>query len=219
MTPIARRREAGFTLLELLVVVCVCSIMFASLYDSVRIGMRTRQSQVTSLIVPEEMERAESMMRRLLTNVVSDKRGSQNGGGEDFRLEGRSDVLDIRTKLSWPRYGGRVLTAVHLEVDHNGNLLMLASPQMNVQWRTPLQAKVVTLATGVDHMEFAYWPSPNSTTGAWVGKWSGTSLPTFVRIRLFLKDQHIPRWPDIIVAPGTMAFEPCSNRNVSHHVT
>jgi len=196
-----RHHEVGFTLMELLVVVCICGVLFAGLRDGMQLAITTQKVQRTTLIVPEQFEVVDSVVRRLINNVSYPNNSSRNSIGNSATIQGKNDVLDMTTQLSWPRYGATIPVSVRLEVDHNGNLILLVLPKLNVLWRISPQVNRVVLAEGVERVELAYRSNIVSESEVWAPRWTASNPPIMVRIRIFLKDHKLPRWPDIIAAP------------------
>jgi hypothetical protein len=56
------------------------------------------------------------------------------------------------------------------------------------------------LLTGVDHLELAYWPRPETPGTGWRNRWDATQPPALVRIRLVFMRGDARRWPTIVAA-------------------
>jgi general secretion pathway protein J len=179
----ARGREAGFTLLEVLVALAVLGFIVLGIAQGLRLGTSAWQRQARDQAWQEQVSTTE----RLLRHMLEQARPGPAGGAPPLR--GDADRLVFTTVLP----GGAEVQAA----------LGLAQPgRLVLRWHapgSPAAAQERVLAEGLAGLELGYWPAAAASAG-WQREWAGRALPALVRLRLrFAAPER--RWPDLVFRP------------------
>jgi general secretion pathway protein J len=182
------RREAGYTLLEMLVALVVFGLVMAGLAQSWRFGLAAWSGSERHIAGPEDMAAVDTALRGMIARAVP---GS---------MTGRPGGLAFTTHLPQGAGGLRGLADIAIQLGADGTLTLSATPHAaGIPLRPPPPPSFETLATGVDEVRVSYLTPQNGAPPAWGNKWTGTGLPLLVRIHLRFADGH--DWPDLIAAP------------------
>jgi len=185
-------RQAGFTLLELLVALVVLGFLLAGLTQGTRYGLRAGAAQNRLIESRGDLDGVDRALRRLLTQA--DPGDAQDDGPP---LRGGPGTLLFRSAL--PTAASDLVrqpAEIALGVD--------AQHRFQLRWRPYLHARRLDslpapaseeLLPGVERVEFAYWRD------GWRRSWEESALPALIRIRLVFPPDDNRHWPDIVVAP------------------
>jgi general secretion pathway protein J len=195
-------RQAGFTLLEMIVVVAVLGLLFIGLTQGVRAGLTLWDAQSRRTGETAELDAAARVLRSLLSGITpSPSAGFGAGGASAPEMKGTADsfsfVGDLPTGLGTTRRADITLTLSH------GQLVLRWTPHRHELSISPAPEPSETeLIRGVDRLELSYWgsPSPDQAAG-WRTQWDGPAIPELIRVRLMLEADDRRRFPDLIVAP------------------
>jgi general secretion pathway protein J len=190
------RRQAGFTLLEVLAALAVFGLVLLGLGQGLQFGLQAWRGQARMLAWPEDMEALDHTLRLLVTRALGADE-SQPGGP----IQGGPAQLLIVTRLARPEGGYPVPTEARLQVDAAHRLVLFLLPRPHVSWRVPPRIEERVLAEGVQRLELAYW-KPEAGGGTWLLEWNDPAPPALVRIRLLFPPGDPRRWPDIVAAPS-----------------
>lgn len=199
-------RQAGFTLLEVLVAVIVLGLLMVGLSQGVRSGFAFWSAQSRRSGETVELDATARLFRALLTGIpVQPAAASVPGAAMAIGFEGQADRLTLvgdlptgfgdarRADITISLRDGRVILAwtAHRHEQSGG-----AAP-------APAEAELIR---GVETLEFAYWGMPpGATAAAWLPQWDGPALPELIRVRLRFGKGDNRRWPDLIAAPQLWA--------------
>jgi general secretion pathway protein J len=193
-------REAGFTLVELLVSVALLALLTMLLLEGLRLGTArfTRD--------PERLERWSRIavaQDALRTRLADARPLLPPGGGNPYLLfDGRPDQITFIAPAprSVPRGGLEALAISYVrgDVDADGGLLLRAAA-----FDLTAGAGDVRTTTLLDHVRraaFSYFGTSSSeATPRWHAAWQDPiQLPTLVRLSIDFSDGS--RTPDVIVA-------------------
>ncbi len=189
-------KDAGFTLLELLVALVVLGFVLAGIAGGVQFGQRAADMQARSIAEHADLGAADRILRRLVAEM------DPGGANDPPNLAAGASALGFTTDLgraapALAANGGEA--EIGLGVDGGHRLVLRWTPAVHAIRLVPAPAATAVLLDGVERVEFAYWGHADRG-GAWVNSWTEKDIPPLVRIRLrFPADSH-RSWPDIIAA-------------------
>jgi general secretion pathway protein J len=211
LPPLDHRRQAGFTLVEVLVAVTLSSLLSMALFFSVRFGVTAWQRGTDRSDRIYASMAVQELLRRLIGEtyplLLSDGAGN---GWIDFA--GTAASVDFLAPVPAAlASGGR--GRFTLSIDRRGDLsdLVLASrPELaDGDAKTGLSRK--TLLATVQAGDLSYFGATRSDgTARWRDHWSGElALPALVRVRVRFAGGDARLWPDLIIAPHITADVGC----------
>jgi general secretion pathway protein J len=183
-------RQAGFTLLEVLVALVVFGFLIAGLSQTTRFGLTAWRTEGRLADTNIDIEATDRIIRLLVRNLApSDDPSAPSIAGGARTLTGIS-------RMPIPSAGLREMP-VEVGLAVSGNRLILRwCPYQHVQ---PLgqqaRPQEATLVDGVERISIDYWLKDKG----WSGTWQQPDLPSLIRVRVQLLGQK--PWPDIVAAP------------------
>ena len=195
-------RQAGFTLLETLVVVVVLGFLMVGLSQGVRTGLSLWDAQARRLGETAELDATARILRTLLSGIVllQPSAALQTGADSQSEFKGTSTSLsfvgDLPTGLGTTRRANITLELLQ------GRLVLRWTPRRHELSEAPPPEAVETeLVRQVERLDLAYWgaPAPDQSPG-WQAQWEGSGAPELIRIRLAFAGTDRRRFPDLIAA-------------------
>jgi len=193
-------RQAGFTLLEMIVVVAVFGLLMIGLTQGVRAGLTLWDAQSRRTGDTAELDAAARVLRTLLSGITPSPSAGFGAGGA-AEMKGTADsfsfVGDLPTGLGTIQRANITLTV------RGERLVLRWTPHRHELATAPEPEPTETeLIRGVTRLELAYWgaPPPDQTPD-WLTQWGGPAIPELIRVRLMLEAEDRRRFPDLIVAP------------------
>jgi general secretion pathway protein J len=196
--PRAAGREAGFTLLEVMVVLVVLGFLMVGMSKGVTLGIQAVDRQSKALEQRADLDAIDRSLRDLLIHI------DPGTGRNPVHFEGDAHEAKFASRL--PR-------AVALDTRRaNMTLLVDDDKRLILRWslirhETPLvdppAPKDTVLLDHVDKVEFSYW-GPDDGSGmpaGWRDDWKSPYLPFIIRIRLTFPEGDKRHWPAILAAP------------------
>ena len=185
---VARRLQAGFTLLEILVALVVLGFVLAAVGQGVQFGLRATGLQTRQIAAEDDVDAVDRLLRRLI------EQADPGYGGDVPGFTGTSTSLSLTTTLN----EGAAPVDAAFDVE-GGRLLLRYGPHLHaVRLASPPAPAVEVLLDGVQRVEFAYWGATKpGGPGTWLAAWGQKDIPALVRIRLMMAPGR-PSWPDIV---------------------
>jgi len=195
-------RQAGFTLLEMLVALVVLGLLFVGLTEGVRAGLSLRHAQLHRLSGTAELDAAMRALRTVMSRLpvaAESNRVIATEAGAGFRGEaGRvSFVGDMPTGL-----GGTRRADITLRLGSRRLVLSWAPHYHEQSLGPPRQPTDTVLLDAVERLDLAYWGAPVAgRPSAWQARWESPDAPELIRVRLVFAKGDPRHWPDLITAP------------------
>jgi general secretion pathway protein J len=185
-------RSAGFTLLEMLVVVAVFGFLLVGLGQIVGFGLTAWRQEARTASGKADLEAVDRTLRSIVENLAPGDDESE------IPVDGAASAMTGRTRLRVPSSG---ISPIEIEsaiaVSH-GNLVLRWRPYHHgVALRAQPTLAETELMSGVAQLAISYW----RPAGGWVSRWREADLPALIRFRLTFAGASAPRWPDIVAAP------------------
>lgn len=196
-----RRRQSGFTLLELLVALIVLGLLMVGLTQGVRAGLALRQAQIQRLDRTTELDTTMRLLRSLLTRLPVVPEGarllaSDTGAGFKGETDNVRFVGNMPTGLGTDR-----LAEMTIAVSNSRLVLSWRPHQHGQSLAAPRPPTETVLLRGVERLELAYWASPAiGQPAAWQARWESPQAPESIRMRVVFAPGVRRHWPDLIVA-------------------
>ncbi|MHC4984319.1 MAG: type II secretion system protein GspJ [Planctomycetota bacterium] len=204
-----RRTAGGFTLVELLVALTLTGLIFVALFGGLRFGARTWETGIARSEVAAQVEIAQSLLRRLLTQAILIE-GDRSG---ESTFDGETDQLRFTAPApSQVGLGGVYLFELFTEASEASE----ENRHLVLRWRVyrkeldpesppddePRKRRV--LLDGIETLRFEYFGDPETKENPqWLEGWSGhDALPKLVSVKLELPADDRRRWPELIIAPS-----------------
>jgi general secretion pathway protein J len=198
-------KDAGFTLLEMLVAISVLGLLSMSIASGLHVGsdgfIRARLHTATA----DRMAHADRLLKTLIAGTYP-AFAEPNLDDRRIAFAGEPQNLTFITRL--PQIiGSPAMVAARLHIAE-----MDGQPALILDWRldlpgadeqgSPPETSTV-IATGVSGISLAYFGAaePNAPP-AWQQSWADkTTLPSLIRITLQDDTQAKTPWPDLVAAP------------------
>lgn len=202
-----RSRQAGFTLVELLVVVALLGLISVALFGGIRFGARSWEAGHSRLEEVNEVEVAQSVLRRLLgrSREVSLFTASRDRDAVSFT--GRQDAVYFAAPLPAHRgLGGAYGYALGVRRDQDGGQLVLAwrlqRPESPPSADGDFEDETVLLSN-IAGVSLVYFGSEEPGRAAvWRDSWDGfAGLPRLVRMTVAFPPDDGRYWPPLTIAP------------------
>ena len=190
-------REAGFTLLEIVVALVVLGILLVTLTRGVQFGLAAYDRQDGMVATAGRLEAVDRTLRRLITLLDP---GTPTDGDS---VVGVHHALAFRAPLP-PAAAAHAtgvpadgLSDLRLSVDDRHRLVLAWLPHRHVLPTGPAPAPHETvLLDDVERIDIDYWGD-----NVWHQQWHAPRPPALIRIRIVFPDGDPRRWPDIVAAP------------------
>ncbi len=187
-------RQAGFTLLEVIVALVVLGVLLVTLSQGVHFGLAAWGRQDQTLRGGETLQATDRTLRRLIEQAYP---GTQR---DDSKLVGRPHALAFTASLPIGREGAPSEADISLMVDHDGRLILSWLPHMHVRRLAAAPAPHVSpLLEHVASLQLSYW---SDSTKQWSRVWENNTLPDLIRIGIEFPEHDARHWPDIVQAPA-----------------
>lgn len=183
-----KQRDAGFTLLEMLVALVVFGLVMAGLAQTFRFGLTAWSATERRAVGPENMAAMDAAVAEMIAQTVP---GSMTGrpGGFDFTTR-----LPAGAGLNGGLADARILLA-----PDGGLLLRYVQHPPGVPLAKPQQPRDEILARRVTALKISYLALQTDGAAEWTDTWTDTDQPLLVRVHIEFASGEI--WPDLVAAP------------------
>jgi general secretion pathway protein J len=200
----ANDRQAGFTLLEIIVALVVFGFLFVGLSQGTRTGFALWDAQARRIGQTEELDATVRTVRSLLTGIPILPVTAADNSPRAIAITGEANrllfVSDLPTGLGATRRADITLE------ERTGRLILAWTPHRHEAAGAPPVVPTETeLIRGVGQLEIAYYGAPAGELPLWRTQWPGPQFPLLIRIRLRFPKGDARRWPDLIAAPQLSA--------------
>jgi general secretion pathway protein J len=198
-------REAGFTLLEMLVALVVFGFLFIGLDRGARTGFALWNTQTRRIGQTEELDATARVMRSLLAGIPILPVAAADNAPPAIAITGEAAHLGFVGDL--PSGLGATQRADITLGLAAGRLVLGWAPHRHERAGAPPVAPTETeLIRGVETLDLAYFgTAAPGQTPIWHAQWVGPGLPMLIRVRLHFAKSDGRRWPDLIAAPQLSA--------------
>ena len=186
------RREAGFTLLEVIVALAVFGFLLVGLSQTVRFGLTAWRQDARMSDGKTDLEAVDRVLRSVVENLVPNEDPARPS------IDGSANTLIGVTRIRLPGSGLRSeRVQAGLAVSGTRLVLRWRPDPHTMPFEPPPKPSETDLVDGVARLAIEYWRRP----GVWVSQWHEPDPPLLVRLRVLFVGSKPPRWPDIVVAP------------------
>lgn len=184
MTP-RRTRNAGFTLLEVIVAVVVLGFIMAGLAQAARFGMKAWDVQGRLAANAAELDRLDRTLRQLIEQAAPPM------AADDRPFVGQEHRLILVTRLpDQPPTQPIRRAQVAIGVDDQHRLLLRWQSHPNATALKPVPPpQQIVLLDNVDHLDLSYRQSV-ADGGRWRTTWEDSNLPALVTVHIVLAGTH-----------------------------
>jgi general secretion pathway protein J len=184
---------AGFTLLEILVVLVVLGTLILGLTQGLHLGMQAWDGQRRALDAMAELDATDRTLRGLIEQMEPGRRVDMPD------IAGTDRTLRFTTRMPAPGGPREQRSEVMLLVDREHRLLVRWAPSPHVEPLVRVSPVDTVLLDGVDHMQISY-KSP-ALAAPWQSDWQSPVPPLLVRIRIVFAPTDPRHWPDFVAMP------------------
>jgi general secretion pathway protein J len=184
----AAQRDAGYTLLEMMVALVVFGLIMAGIAQTFRFGLTAWSATTRNTVRPEALAAMDSALTQMIAQALPDS------------MTGRPDQLAFTTTLPAGAGLPQGLADAAIMVAPGGDLILRYSqhpPGIPLAPMPPPQ--IEPLAQGVASLRVSYLVPQTGGAPAWSSSWTGDGLPLLVKLHLQFADGQ--NWPDLVAAP------------------
>jgi general secretion pathway protein J len=196
----AAGRDAGFTLIEMLVALALLALAAVLMLEGLQSGQRLWAGEAARTLRGESVEAAQTALRARIERLRPTTRFDADASyadieGTDSRLIFIAPPPKAERPASVRRY--------RLMLNERGDLVLgSAPPQVDVEAGAVYADQ--TLLRDVEGLDISYYgPDPKDGEPAWRSSWLHRAAPPeLVRVRLTLQATDRRVWPELIVRPA-----------------
>ncbi|MCE9521370.1 MAG: prepilin-type N-terminal cleavage/methylation domain-containing protein [Alphaproteobacteria bacterium] len=201
-----QRKDHGYSLVELLVVLALLGFISIAVAGGVRFGSRAWEKSGANVDLIERMDGAQTLLRTLLQRVVP-RELDPNFSIDPNLFAGAPDSLSF-TAGAPSAFGSNGNAHFQLRVIRDANLQSLSLSWRSANATAPAQQQ--RLIAGARTITFAYATRDQAGRMAWTDTWTGQSgAPALVMIRATFPEGSQMRWPELIVRPRVARDPSC----------
>jgi general secretion pathway protein J len=200
------RRQAGFTLVELLVAMTLLAFLSITLFGGLRFGARSWEAVVDSSAERDRIASTQTFLRDRLGQLTLPGPAGLRQSGDDGRLDGGPERVEFTAPwLSALSLGGLYRFTLWREDAGDGRLMLRWQPADAdpdaVEELDDLAGERILL-DGVAEFSLSYYGAVDGDAESeWLDQWENPDAPPrLVRVELAFADARRV-WPDFVVAP------------------
>jgi len=179
-------RQAGYTLLEMLVALVVFGLVMAGVAQTMRFGLAAFSASDARGAAPENLAALDQALTRMIGSALPESLHGEPGG------------LAFTTRLPAGAGIGPGLADAAIRLSPDGDLILLYRPHPpGVPLGPPPPAQTELLAPGVTAFALSYFGARNRQPPAWSGSWLEETPPALVRLHMSASRHD---WPDLVIA-------------------
>jgi general secretion pathway protein J len=213
------RRDAGFTLVELLVAITLLGFIAVLIFGALRFGTRAWERSEAVIVQVDDIGVTQALLRRLVGEaypmfIPDPARPRVDFAGAGDRLSLLAPLPDALESGGMARF-----TLFARERAGRGELDLAWQPELAREGDASGQPRQEPLVTGIARLEIAYFGSERpSEAASWHDRWSDQmALPALVRIRVEFPREDGRVWPELVVAPRLTVDQSCLYDPVTRH--
>ncbi|WP_315722114.1 MULTISPECIES: prepilin-type N-terminal cleavage/methylation domain-containing protein [unclassified Bradyrhizobium] len=201
-------RDAGFTLVEVLVALALFSLLAVLLFDSVKFGVQAWRSGSARAESFQRELVAQDVLRRLIGNLYPMMLG-EGAAQRRIDVDGQAESLEFLSDAPAVSGGaGRFRFKLFADRRRDGGDLVLQSrPELAVKPDT----ERTLLVSDIDRIELSYAArATGDASPAWSTSWKDQSeAPGLIRLRVLMRPGDARHWPELVIAPRVQADVAC----------
>jgi len=197
-------RQAGFTLLEIMVALLVLTLIVTSAFGALRLGQRSWEAGLRRADANEELRMVSDFLRRQFNQILT--LGWSIDGEKRIAFRGDSSQVQFIAPAPHRRGGGGLLEySLAAEPHDSGTRLVLSYRLFDPGASGLSQGQSVqrlTLAERLQSVSLRYYGSPDSERPpAWHQHWNDDAIgfPRLVHVQV-TGDSAAESWPDLYLA-------------------
>jgi len=207
MAPSGSRRDAGFTLVEMLVALTLLALAAGMMFEGLGSGQRLWAGEAARTARGESVEAAQAALRARIEQLrpVTRFAGSAiyaDVDGSDRRLAFTAPPADAQRPAAARRY--------LLTLGEQGDLVLGSATQVDAGDSADYTDQV--LLRDVGGLDISYYgPDPTGRAPQWRSDWTQRATPPqLVKIKLAFRSGDRRVWPELIVHPAAAVDTLCS---------
>jgi general secretion pathway protein J len=193
-----RNRDAGFTLVEVLIALALAGALAAMLYQGLRLGHRAWTALSARAAAVDEIGVAHRLIRQVIDQAYPLPAPTALGFEVDFRGEARGVLFWTPPPDIWAYPGGLIQARLQIrERDGRRDLVLALSESLDDATRT----EEISLLRDIADLTIAYYGQAGRE-GRWNASWRNRpTLPQLIRLRVSFAEGDRRVWPELVVAP------------------